>query len=147
MYTWRTVFRFRVIWSRRSGGSAGFMKGLMSPIAAALYKAGSMDGPFCVWLLTRVMSLGIRIFGLWREIGIVLGLRREREPFISISHKPLELLWGYREKGKDKEKIPEDNKATFGDHVYIFFFFFFFHAFVRLVAIVHVLCMNSSRKV
>ena len=44
------------------------------------------------------MGLGIRIFGLRRErLELVLGLQkeREREVFISISHKPLELLWGY----------------------------------------------------
>ena len=40
-------------------------------------------------------------------------------------------------------------QAMFGNHVCVCvcIFFFFFHAFVRLVATVHALCMNSSHKV
>ena len=42
--------------------------------------------------------------GLRREIGISFGFT-ERDVFILISHKPLELLWGYRKKEKEGEEM------------------------------------------
>ena len=53
-----------------------------------------------------VMGLGIRIFGVTeRKIGIGFGLM-EREVFVSISHKPLEL--GVT--GRKRERVKNEKK-------------------------------------
>ena len=54
-----------------------------------------------------VVGLGIRIFSVTERDWNWFWVYRDREVFILISHKTLELLWGYREKETQSEEQEE----------------------------------------